>query len=108
MSDSKILHRFVQLLKEFRKLYYAPDKWNDLSEYMMILCDKDNSGNITYTELKHLTIAIGMKLTDAEQNSLFEVFNSTKNISIFGYKIFKEETISLIELQQFIKNDISE
>ena len=108
MSESKILHSFVQQLKKFRKLYYAPDKWIDLSEYILILCDKDNSGNITCTELQHLTIALGMRLTDSEQNSLFEVFNSTKNISIFGYKIFKEETISLNELQHCIKNDISE
>lgn len=66
MSESKILHSFVQQLKKFRKLYYAPDKWIDLSEYILILCDKDNSGNITCTELQHLTIALGMRLTDSE------------------------------------------
>jgi len=108
MNDNQLLHIFIQHLKNFRKLYYAHDKWIDLSELVLFLCDKDKSGNITCGELQHLTIVIGMNLTDNEKNKLFDIFNSTKNISIFGYKIFKEETISLKELQHHIKNEISE
>ena len=94
MYESKLLHNFIHHLKNFRKKYYASDKWIDLSELVLSLSNKDKTGNLTCTELHGIAIVIGMNLTDTEKNSLFEIFNSSKNISIFGYKIFKVSTLN--------------
>ena len=74
MNDSKLLHSFIQHLKNYRKLYYPQDKWFDLSELVLLICDKDKSGTITCAELHYLTVVIDMKLTDIEKNSLFDIF----------------------------------
>ena len=106
--STELMYDFTQKLKGYRNLEYAKDKWIDMGEFALLICDKDKCGCLTKIELRQLTIKIGMNLTDKGITSLFDTFNSTKNLTLFGYKVFNEEAITLKELHIYIKNEFTE
>jgi len=106
--STELMYDFTQKLKSYRNSEYAKDKWIDMGEFALLICDKDKCGCLTKIELRQLTIKIGMKLTDKGTTSLFDAFNSSKNLTLFGYKVFNEEAITLKELHIYIKNEFTE
>lgn len=102
-SDLDLIECFTKHLNNYVYSKYGDSSWIDLPEIVINLC---GTRNVFPTDLKKCVHSINMNITDEQHTILFSKFNTDTNFSFFIYK--NQETISINEIKQIIKNELSE